>query len=115
MSCPDSRSLDVRQASCRRTSRRWSSVLEAKACAGRDHGWPSGVDGIDNLGRVDALKVRAGHAEMSVPELPLDHRQRHSLARHLYRVRVTELVRREPATYTGQRREPSQLGARPGL
>ncbi len=73
------------------------------------------MDGIDDLGRVDTLKVRAGHADVSVHELPLDDRQRHSLARHLYRVRVTELMRREPAAYTGQRRESSQLGARAGL
>ena len=31
-------------------------------------------------------------------ELPLDHNQRHALARHLDGVRVPQLMRREPTT-----------------
>jgi hypothetical protein len=36
-----------------------------------------------------------------MPELPLDHQQRHSFARHLDRVCVSELMRREAASYSG--------------
>jgi hypothetical protein len=47
--------------------------------------------------------------EVGVPELALDHVQRHALARHLDRVRVTQLVRREPAAHTGLHGSTPQL------
>jgi hypothetical protein len=49
-----------------------------------------------------------------MPELPLDDRQRDPLVCHLDRVRVPQLVRREPPSYTGLRSEPSKLTARGG-
>ena len=42
-----------------------------------------------------------------MPELGLDHRQRHPLPGELDRVRVTEPMRREPAPHTGRRRVAS--------
>jgi hypothetical protein len=42
-----------------------------------------------------------------MPELALDHRQRHPLARELDRVSMTELMRRKPAPHTGRRRVAS--------
>ena len=47
-------------------------------------------------------------------ELPLDHDQRDPLAGHLDRVRVPELVRREPSTHTRPLSGVMQLGANPG-
>jgi hypothetical protein len=38
----------------------------------RDHGCAAGVDGVDDLGVVDALYVDRGDAEVGVPELALD-------------------------------------------
>jgi len=54
-----------------------------------------GVDGVDDLGTVDALQVDRRNAEARVSELALDHDQRDALARHLDGVRVAELVRSE--------------------
>src|SRR5205809_268628 len=42
----------------------------------------------DDLGVVDPLQINRGHTEVGMPELSLDHVQRHALARHLDRVRV---------------------------
>jgi len=41
--------------------------------------------------------ISSGRAEVGVPELALDDGQRHALAGEFERVRVTQLVRREPA------------------
>ena len=46
-----------------------------------------------------------------MPGLPLDDRQRHPLARELVRVRLTELVGREPAPHASSRGVASQLSA----
>jgi hypothetical protein len=54
----------------------------------------------DDLAAVDALQVDAGDAEVGVPELPLDHDQRHAFVRHLDRVSMPQLVRREPPSHT---------------
>jgi hypothetical protein len=74
-----------------RTSVRGSaSKLETGADV---HHWRAPrVDRADDLLDVDALQVdaRRGHVRMS--QLPLDDRERHSLARELNGVRVTELV-----------------------
>jgi hypothetical protein len=50
------------------------SRSEAQAGARRDHWWSSGVDGVDDFGRVDALQIRARHAQVCVAELALDDR-----------------------------------------
>jgi hypothetical protein len=46
-----------------------------------------------------------------MPELALDHDQRHALTRHLDRVRVAQLVRCEPPPHAGLASDASQLGA----
>ena len=51
------------------------------------------MDGADDLAAVDALQVDAGDAEVGV--LALDHDERNSLVRHLNRVSMPQLVRRE--------------------
>src|SRR5215218_11341818 len=48
----------------------------------RHHGGAAGVDGVDDLGVVDALEVDRGDAEVGVAELALDDDQRHALAGH---------------------------------
>jgi hypothetical protein len=49
-----------------------------------------------------------------MPELPLDHWQRHPLWGELDGVRMSELVRREAAPNAGRRRVAAQLAARGG-
>ncbi len=49
-----------------------------------------------------------------MPELPLDHRQRHPLPSELDRVSMTELMRHKPAPHTGRRRVAAQLTAHGG-
>ncbi|MEA2243700.1 MAG: hypothetical protein QOD24_3256, partial [Solirubrobacteraceae bacterium] len=44
-----------------------------------------------------------------MPELALDHVQRHALSGHLDRVRVTELMRRKAPPHTGTPRGTPQL------
>jgi len=44
-----------------------------------------------------------------MPQLTLDNDQRHTLMRHLDRVRVTKLMRREPSPHASARRGTSQL------
>ena len=53
------------------------------------------MDGVDDLGVVDALEVDGGDAEVAVAELALNDDERHAFARQLNGVRVAELVRRE--------------------
>jgi hypothetical protein len=59
-------------------------------------------------------KVSRRVPEVGMPELPLDDDQRHALARHLGRVGVPELMRREPATHPGCDRSIAQLHPDPG-
>lgn len=54
------------------------------------------MDGADDLVAVDALEMNAGDAEVGVSELALDHDERDALVRHLDRVSVSKLMRREP-------------------
>jgi hypothetical protein len=49
-----------------------------------------------------------------VAELALDHDQRYTFTRHLDRVGVPELVRREPPPYTSCGGGPAQVGSRGG-
>jgi hypothetical protein len=53
------------------------------------------VDGADDLGVVDPSEIHGGDCEVGVTELSLYDKQRDTLARHLYRVRVAKLVRRD--------------------
>src|SRR3989337_157066 len=66
-----------------------------------DHRRAAAVDGVDDLGVVDALEVDRGDAEVGVPELALDDDQRHALAGHLDGMRVAELVRGKAPTHPG--------------
>src|SRR4051794_22087121 len=43
-----------------------------------DHGRAASVDGVDDLGAVDALEVHRGDAEVGVSELALDDQQGHT-------------------------------------
>jgi hypothetical protein len=65
----------------------------------------------DDLLGVDPLQVDRGGGEVGVLELALDDVQRHALAGELERVRVTQLVRREPAPETRPGRDSPGLGA----
>src|SRR4051794_33941866 len=76
-----SRSLPGRKRRClkgsrerRRRSRdsRVRVASELKSGGGGHHRRPAGVNGGDDLFRVDALQVDAGRAEVGVPELALD-------------------------------------------
>jgi len=49
-----------------------------------------------------------------MPELALDHRQRHPFSGELDRVRMVELMRRQPAPHPGSSRVAAQLTARRG-
>jgi hypothetical protein len=67
------------------------------------------VDSVDDLRAIDPLQVDGGDAEVRVPELALDHDQGDALVRHLDCMSVTELVRGEAATDTGECCSSSEL------
>jgi hypothetical protein len=68
------------------------------------------VDRGDDLLGVDALQVDGRGAKVGVTELALDDVQRHPLAREFERMRVAQLVRREPAPHARPGGEPAKLG-----
>ena len=86
---------------------------------GGNHRFGSLVDGLDDLGVVDPAEVSRCDREIGVTEMALDHDQRDPFTRHLNRVRVPQLMRREPTTHPGRDRGVVQLfaearrGARP--
>ena len=51
---------------------------------------------LDDLGVVGTAEIPGWDREIGVTELALDHDQRDPLTRHLYRMRVPQLMRREP-------------------
>jgi hypothetical protein len=57
------------------------SWVTSSACCHWHHWRAAGVDGVDDLGAVDALQVDRGDAEVGVSELALDDDQRDALAR----------------------------------
>jgi hypothetical protein len=67
------------------------------------------VDGVDDLGAVDALQVDRRDAEIGVPELALNYDQRYAFVRHLDRVRVSQLMRSKSPSDAGQRSGSPQL------
>ena len=69
------------------------------------------MNGVDNLASVNPLQVDRGDPKVRVPELALDDRQRDAFVGHLDRVRMPQLVRREPPPHPGLCSEASQLGA----
>src|SRR3954452_2904906 len=76
-----------------------------------DHRRAAGVDGVDDLGVVDALQIDRGDPEVGVPELALGNDQRHALAGHLDGMRVAQLVRREAPPYAGLAGDAAQFRA----
>jgi hypothetical protein len=85
---------------------------EARRCVDRDHRGSAGVDGVDDLGAVDALEVDRSDPEVRVPELALDDDQRDAFASHLHGVRVAELVGCEAPAHTSPRGGVAQLRTR---
>jgi hypothetical protein len=71
------------------------------------------VDGVHDLGVIDATQVHGRDPEVGMPELSLDDDQRHTLARHLDGVSMPELMRGQPPTHTGRDRGVAQLDTDP--
>ena len=67
------------------------------------------MDGVDDLGVVDSLQVYGRDPQVGVPQLALDDVQRHALARHLDRVRVTQLMRSEASPHSRLRGGAPQM------
>jgi hypothetical protein len=65
----------------------------------------------DDLLGVDSLQIDRGRAEIGVAELALDDVERDALAGELERMRVAQLMRREPAPDAGAGGEAAELGA----
>ena len=74
-----------------------SSGAGEQSAVGGDHRRWAFVHGTDDLGVVDAAKIDGGDREIGVPELTLNDQKRDTLARHLHRVRMAQLMRREAA------------------
>jgi len=72
------------------------------------------MNGRDDLLGVDALQVDACRAEIGMPQLSLDDVERHALAGKLKRMRMTELVRCEPAPHPRADGELPELDPDPG-
>ena len=70
------------------------------------------MDGADDLAAVDALEVDACDAKVGVSELALDHHQRDALVRHLDRMSVPQLMRREATPHARRSGGMVQLFAR---
>ena len=68
----------------------WCSSVQC--CARRHHRRPAGVDGVDDLARIDPLQVGAGGPEVGMPELSLDDVDWHPLPGKLDRVRMPQLM-----------------------
>src|SRR3954452_14535896 len=79
------------------------AALAPKRAVYGDHRRAAGMDGVDDLGVVDALQIDRGDAEVAVAELALDDDQRHAFAGHLDGMRVPQLVRREAPTHPASR------------
>jgi hypothetical protein len=85
-----------------------------KGRADRDHQRAASVDGVDDLGGVDALQVDRRDAKVAVAKLALDDDQRHALARELDGMCVRQLVWREASPDTGFECGPAQIGSHRG-
>src|SRR5436305_7233561 len=72
------------------------------------------MDGVNDLRVIDPAQVHGGDGEIGMTELALDDQQRDTLTRHLYRVSMPELVRREASAYTGPSSGSVQLSADAG-
>ena len=88
--------------------------LRAEACARRNHRRTPVVDRVYDLSRVDPLEVNRRNPKVGMSELPLNNRQRDPFVRHLDRMSMPELVRRESSADPSLRRESAQLTPRGG-
>ena len=61
-------------------------------CAGGHHRRSAGVDGVDDLARIDPLQVGAGGPQVRMPELALDDVDRHTFPCELDSVPMPQLV-----------------------
>ena len=71
----------------------------APACesrGGRDHRCGTFVDGVDDLGVIDPAQVSRRDPEVGMPELGRMTKSENPLTGHLDRVRMPQLVGREP-------------------
>jgi hypothetical protein len=95
--------LDGRLGSVRGRGRPWAapdgaardwfgSVCEPKPVGRWDHRRGPLVDGVHDLGVVDAAQVHGRDPEVGMPQLPLYDHQRDALTRHLDRMRMPELM-----------------------
>ncbi len=69
------------------------------------------MNGVNDLGAVDALQVDRCDPEVGMPELALDHDERDALVSHLDGMGVTELVGCEATTHTSRSGGVSELAA----
>jgi hypothetical protein len=69
------------------------------------------VDGVDDLGVVDALEVDRGDAEVAVAKLALDDDERDAFVGHLDGVGVAQLMGGEASADAGDRGDATQVGA----
>src|SRR5918993_675847 len=76
-----------------------------------DHRRAAGVDGVDDLGVVDALEIDRRDAEVAVAELALDDDERYAFASHLDGVGVPQLMRGESSADPRCGGRAPQLGA----
>lgn len=77
------------------THSRFALSPHPKAGGGRNCRRRPSMHRADDPAAVDALEVDAGDAQVGVSELALDHNEGNAFVRHLDRVRVSELMRRE--------------------
>src|ERR1700729_857674 len=94
-----------------RRSRAPLPSLWSEAGARWDHRRSAVVNCVNDLACVDSLEINRRDAEVRMPELPLDNRQRDPFVRHLDRVRMTQLVRREPTPHSSLGSESAKLAA----
>jgi hypothetical protein len=69
---------------------------------------------VSTISRVDPLEVNRRNPKVGMPELPLNNRQRNPFVRHLDRMSMPQLVRREPTPHPGLHGEPAKLSTRGG-
>src|SRR5918995_4611307 len=87
---------------------------EPEPGAGGHHRRAPRAHGRDDLLRIDPLEVDRGRTEAGMAELTLNDVQRHALTRELERVRVTQLMRREPPPHARGGGEAPELAADTG-
>ena len=87
-------------------------TADPKPGACGDHWRRAAMNGVDDLGTINALQVDACDPEVRVSGLSLDDYKRHAFVRHLGRVRMLQLVRREPPADSGSGGSVMKLLAR---